>query len=385
MSSSTLHKQLNENKHILHQIVRAILYLGKQGLPFRGDVKNLSLPHNPGNFLALLKVFAENDEILKKHLTTPKAKNATYLSPRSQNEIINVIGHDIILANIVSEIKKARFYSVLADEVSSHNVEHLPLCVCFVDSENHIREDFVSFIKLERVRAVDITDAIVKCLQNLGLSLSDLRGQGYDSASNMSGVKTGVQAKLKEIQPKAVYTHCTGHALNLSIVSSCSIASIRNCIDTIKSVTIWVKYSTKREGLLKAIASEMTQTSRNPLLNLCVTRWVENIDGWERFTQAHPFIIKMCEIITYGGGNFPQYKDGWTPEDKKNALAHMKYLESFEFIYCMSTISRSLMYLKETHVEIQGEEMDIVGGVSTAMECCDELKTIRKNVDFFSQ
>ena len=121
MSNSTLQKQLSENKHILHQIVQAILYLGKQGLPFRGDVENLSLPNNPGDFLALLKVFAENDE---KHLTTPKAKNATYLSPMSQNEIINVIGHDKILTNIVSEIKKARFYSVLADEVSSHNVEH---------------------------------------------------------------------------------------------------------------------------------------------------------------------------------------------------------------------------------------------------------------------
>ena len=103
------------------------------------------------------------------------------------------------------------------------------------------REDFVSF-KLERVRAVDITDAIVKFLQNLGLSLSDLCGQGYDGASTMSWVKTGVQAKLKEIQPKALYTHCTRHALNLSIVSSCSIASIRDCIDTIKSVTIWVNY-----------------------------------------------------------------------------------------------------------------------------------------------
>ena len=112
---------------------------------------------------------------------------------------------------------------------------------------------------------------------------------------------------------------------------------------------------------------------------------MENIDGWERFTQAHPFMVKMCEIITYGVGNFTQYKDGWTAEDKRNALAHMKCLESFEFIYCMTTISRSLMYLKETIVKIQGVEMDIVGGISTAMECCDELKTIRKNVDSFSQ
>lgn len=136
---------------------------------------------------------------------------------------------------------------------------------------------------------------------------------------------------------------------------------------------------------MKAITSEMTHpTSRNPILNVCKTRWIENIDGWERFAQAHPFMVKLCEIIIYGGGNFPQYSDGWTAEDKKNALAHMKCLESFEFIYCMTTISRSLIYLKKTAVKLQGEEMDIVGGVSTAMECCEELKMIRQNIDSFS-
>ncbi len=29
------------------------------------------------------------------------------------------------------------------------------------------------------------------------------------------------------------------------------------------------------------------------LLNVCVTRWVENIDGWERFSQYPPFLIEM--------------------------------------------------------------------------------------------
>ena len=49
--------------------------------------------------------------------------------PRSQNEIFNVIGHDIILANIVAEVKLSKFYSGLADEVSCHNVEQLPVCL----------------------------------------------------------------------------------------------------------------------------------------------------------------------------------------------------------------------------------------------------------------
>ena len=172
----------------------------------------------------------------------------------SHNEIINVIGHDIILARIVSEIKDTKFYSVLADEVSSHNVEHLPICIHYIDT----REEFVNFVRLNKVRAVDISDAIITCLQNLGLSLGTLHGQGYDGVSAMSGIEAGVQARIKEKQPKAVYTHCSGHALNLSFVGSCSIPSVRNCIDSIKNLTIRVKYSTKREGLLKAITSQVT-------------------------------------------------------------------------------------------------------------------------------
>ena len=124
MANSDIQMRMDENRQIIRQIVRAILFLGKQRLSFRGDNEDLNITKNPGNFLALhIKCFSESDSILFDHLNKPRAKNATYISPRSQNEIINVIGHDIILANIVAEVKQSKFYSVFADEVSCHNVE----------------------------------------------------------------------------------------------------------------------------------------------------------------------------------------------------------------------------------------------------------------------
>ena len=96
MANSDIQMQMDENRHIVRQIVRAIPFLGKQGLPFRGDNEDLNITKNPGNILALLKCFSESDSILFDHLNKPRSKNATYISPRSQNEIINVIGHDII-------------------------------------------------------------------------------------------------------------------------------------------------------------------------------------------------------------------------------------------------------------------------------------------------
>ena len=208
-ANSAIQVRINENKHILRQIVCAIIYLGKQGLPFRGDTEELNLCKNPGNFLALLKNYAETDEILHQHLNNPRAKNATYISPKSKNAFINVIGYDMILTDIIGKIKAANFFSVLADEVSSHNVEHLSICLRFVDQECNIREEFISFVKLERVRAVDIASAIIFSIENLGLTLNNLRGQGYDGASTMSGERAGVQARIRERQLKSsLYPLC---------------------------------------------------------------------------------------------------------------------------------------------------------------------------------
>ena len=61
---------------------------------------------------------------------------------------------------------------------SIHNVEHLAHCLRFVDANFDIWEEFLSFLKLERMRATDITDAIGGTLEGLGLPLQDLRGQG---------------------------------------------------------------------------------------------------------------------------------------------------------------------------------------------------------------
>ena len=106
----------------------------------------------------------------------------------------------------------------------------------------------------------------------------------------------------------------------------------------------------------------MSGHGRTPLLNVCVTCWVENIDGWDRFSTAHPFLVKMCQVILYGDPDYSIYNDNRPAEHKKIALAYIKFLEFFEFIFCMVTLSRSLLYLKEAIVHIQGVGQDIVSG-----------------------
>ena len=131
----------------------------------------------------------------------------------------------------------------MADEVTSHNKEQLALCAHFIDKNNDVREDFIAFIHLPR-----ITETIVSSLQGLGLEIENVRGQGYNGAANMSSDNVGVQRRIRERSPKAVYVHYSGNCLNLVISHSCALPPIRNVIDKLKECCLYFLGSPKREG-----------------------------------------------------------------------------------------------------------------------------------------
>ena len=84
--------KIERNREVLKSIAWAVLFCGRQCIALRGDVENLDTPENPGNFLALLKLLAVHDSVLKSHLETPAMRCVTRLSPQRQNELFEVMG-----------------------------------------------------------------------------------------------------------------------------------------------------------------------------------------------------------------------------------------------------------------------------------------------------
>ena len=84
----------------------------------------------------------------------------------------------MIQNSIIKEVIQARFYSIMVDEVTSHNKEIVPLCVRFVDFHKDIREEFIQFSTLSRVTGEAIAARVCSDLTNLGLELKNIRGQG---------------------------------------------------------------------------------------------------------------------------------------------------------------------------------------------------------------
>ena len=106
------------------------------------------------------------DAVSKNHLATA-AKNATYISAPTQNQLIKCCG-DVITNILVQEIKAAKFYTILADEVSDcSNKEQMSIVIRYIDSDCNIQESFVRFIGLEgKLNGKHLSSSILNCIQN---------------------------------------------------------------------------------------------------------------------------------------------------------------------------------------------------------------------------
>ena len=79
-----------------------------------------------------------------------------------------------------------------------------------IDSNNEvqIKKSFPNFFPLHGKNADEITKSILSKLQQNGLDIMMCRGQAYDHASTMAGVRTGVQRRIKDINSKALFIPC---------------------------------------------------------------------------------------------------------------------------------------------------------------------------------
>ena len=124
-------------------------------------------------------------------------------------------------------------------------------------NDPHVKECLINFMHLERTNATMISRKILESLSDPSISLdpSNIRGQAYDGASVMSSGEDGVQAKIKEINPLALFTHCYAHCLNLSIATSCKLSELRNLIGLINKAYLFLNNSPKLQHLRILTAS----------------------------------------------------------------------------------------------------------------------------------
>ena len=248
---SIAHKaEKEEARDMLQIILSSVRFLARQGLALRGDGSDVS-----SNLTQLLHVRAKGNPKMLQWITKKACK---HMHHDNQNEMLELMAHQV-LRRILDDTHTSPFLAVMVDETRDQsNKEQLTLVLRWVSDDFTVSEEFVGLYNLSVIDAQSIVDAIKDAFLRFQIPFTKLRGQCYDGCSTMAGARAGVAVKIQELEPRAMFTHCYGHALNLAVNDTITkVPKMKDCLDTCYEIVKLIKFSPKQEAMLSQLKEEM--------------------------------------------------------------------------------------------------------------------------------
>ena len=355
------------HRTMLMKLLSTIKFLVRQGLPLRGKHDG---DDPEGNLAQLLLLRAEEDKKMLRWL-----KQRDYLSPEIVNEIITKMGQ-FVLRDILSHVKESRFYSILADEATdvSHQ-EQMCLSVRWIDEDLNVHEDGLGLFQLPDTKACTVFSAIKDILIRCTLPLCSIRGQAYDGASTMSGIRNGVQALMKSEVPEALYVHCLAHNLNLVLKDVTNKSElVRNVMDFIYNLVQLIRFSPKRLSLFDSLRKDIAlqgDGSTPSLRVLCPTRWTVRHTAINSILRNYQVLIDALEIIQKGHDEYAA---------KANGL--LGRMECFDTYFALKLAYLVFSASEQLSINLQAVDLTIQEATTGASLLASHLKALRTESKF---
>lgn len=389
--SAALNKQsqIQKTEHLirLNAAIDVCRYLLHQGQAFRGHDESKE-SDNKGNFLQLMEyTIKQNDVIAKAFKNAPGNNNC--LSPKIQKDITECFAREI-LSSIKEEIGNDVF-SLLVDECRDvSDKEQMAVVLRYVNKFGVLKENFVGVVHVEETTASYLKSCVDFLLAQLGLSLQQVRGQGYDGASNMSGEFNGLQAKIMRENNSAYYVHCFAHKLNLVVVALAKkIFDVGDFFDMVSVLLNVVGSSCKRKDKLREYHQEevrnaigrgeiATGTGLNQELSLQRpgdTRWNSHYKTLVSLSKMFASVLKVLEYVE---------EDGTDIYKRRQANGLLKYFQCFDFAFFLHMMMLILALTNGLSKTLQRKDRDILNAISDVASTKRELEKLRTDEGWHS-
>lgn len=186
----------------------------------------------------------------------------------------------------------------------------------------------------------------------------------------MSGKYSGVQARIRQVVPGALYVHCKSHCLNLAVVHSCSNKSIRSVMTTVQEIAFSFDYSSKKlqtffDELEADEATKEKMEKRTKLRTLCETRWTSRADALLTFKTSFPVAVHALESLHDQG------------DDK--AGQQVNAVTRFDFIIGLVVAEHVLQSTVHLSLFLQGVECDLLEAVNEFRVVVEILRQERED------
>jgi len=243
--------------------VAIIQSLFSRGLSFRGHDENIGSIHN-GKFLMVVKLLAKFDPFMSRHIAkygNKGTESTSYLSSTIYEKLIQLVANKVT-SKIINEIKKNKYFCMVLDSTSNlSHTDQLSVILRYVHQGVSVEEHFLTFISGCSHKSQQLCEVACNTLKHFNIPIEDCRGQSYDNASHMSGQYAGLQARIREINPLAMYIPCAAYSLNLvevHAVQFCPKATTFFC--NLQHLYTFFSASTHRWDVLMSHLSSKSKT-----------------------------------------------------------------------------------------------------------------------------
>ncbi|XP_047137607.2 zinc finger MYM-type protein 1-like [Hydra vulgaris] len=382
IDAEILRKMKNEEKYwqqILKRLIALVRVLGEQNLAFRGTNETLYSANN-GNFLKFAQYLAIFDSLMNEHLRKilNKELHTHYLGKDIQNELIQLLGN-AIKKEIIQTANAMKYFSIVLDGTPDcSHVEQMTIIIRFVkvDSlkkEFSIKEHFLGFVPLKKTTGAYMAETIIQQLEEMELPIDNLRGQGYDNGANMIGKNNGVQKKILNINPRALFVPCSAHTLNLVVndAANCCLMAT-SFFDIVQRVYVYFSSLTHRWVVF---------TSHQPTLTvkpLSETRWESRIDAIKplryELGNIYDALLEIADDTSLTGSS------GSTARSDAKALANS--VAKFKFVVSIVVWYNILFEINITSKQLQAKDLDIHAAVQQLQHTQAYLVDCRSDIGF---
>ena len=227
------------------------------------------------------------------------------------------------------------------------------------------------------------TQTILLCFK---LSLRLLRGQAYDGASNMLGRKSGVAKLIKDVQKKALHSHCLGHSTSLAVKSIDDVTrGMRDCMDACMEIVKLIKFSPKRETMLETLKMRdliMAESHEDlednteidtplKIKKFSHARWTMRHVGFTRIKENYQALLKLWEEI------WDHERSGLDSQTKARIVGASTKMKTFDFLFYLElaiVVHSQTDALSQT---LQDKTMTLLEGKTLAKGTMQCLRDVR--------
>jgi hypothetical protein len=316
----------------------------------------------------MLKLIAEFCPEIAAVILENAPPRAKYISHEIQQEILSIYAMKV-RQHIRREIGDSVF-SILVDETcDASKREQMASVFRFVDEDGVLQERFFQLIHVRNTKALTLKGELCAELSKHSFDVKNLRGQGYDGASNMKGEFNGLQALFLKDCPHAYYVHYYAHRLQLALVAaSKDVVPVSQFFQKLLFIINTVDSSSKRHDELNdAQVDEMarllgigqieTGKGANQIRALKRpgdTRWGSHLASISSLMDMFMAVNSVLQIIGSDATAGTHRADGDTA---------FKYLTSFEFVFVLCMIRQILGISEELGKALQKKTQDIVNAI----------------------